>query len=309
MKRIILLLCLVLIVCQIYALEVGDAVYRDGTYWFLIHGHAGIWAGNNMVYETQGPGCHVELNTFDAFLAGQDFWGGRFNPIMTSTDRNNIIDKADELVEAGEDIGYCFWNALQYTANPGQYIDVDEITEIRCDGIVEYCYEWNWIPVWAISDNGQYGNPDLTRYDICDPAYVEEHNNVGSNQPWFELSPKVQCGGSGFHWTQLTSVSTSVDDFHIEKIQSNISNYPNPFNPTTVISYSLGENIQNPKIEIYNVKGQKVKSFQLEDKAGENSIVWNGKDTNDKPVSSGVYFYRLINEGKTVQSRKMLLMK
>ena len=88
-----------------------------------------------------------------------------------------------------------------------------------------------------------------------------------------------------------------------------IYNYPNPFNPSTTISYNLAENISDPEIEIYNIKGQKVKSFQLEDKAGESSIVWNGKDENDKSVSSGVYFYRLVNEGKTVQSRKMLLMK
>ncbi|MCK4956954.1 MAG: T9SS type A sorting domain-containing protein, partial [Candidatus Cloacimonetes bacterium] len=88
-----------------------------------------------------------------------------------------------------------------------------------------------------------------------------------------------------------------------------ISNYPNPFNPTTTISYSLAENIQNPKIEIYNMKGQKVKSYQLEETSGESSVTWNGKDGNDKSVSSGVYFYRLVNEGKTVQSRKMILLK
>ena len=87
------------------------------------------------------------------------------------------------------------------------------------------------------------------------------------------------------------------------------SNYPNPFNPTTTIKYSLSNQIQNPQIEIFNTKGQKVRSFQLEDIIGENSIVWNGKDTNNKSVSSGVYFYRLINDGKTVQSRKMLMLK
>ena len=86
-------------------------------------------------------------------------------------------------------------------------------------------------------------------------------------------------------------------------------NYPNPFNPSTTISYNLSENIQNPQIEIYNMKGQKVKSYVLEEKAGENSIVWHGRDENSKSVSSGVYFYRLCNEGKTVHTRKMLMIK
>ena len=88
-----------------------------------------------------------------------------------------------------------------------------------------------------------------------------------------------------------------------------LPNHPNPFNPSTTISYNLGEYLQNPQIEIYNIKGQKVKSYQLEEKAGVSSIIWNGKDENDKSVSSGVYFYRLVNEGKTIQNKKMLLMK
>ncbi len=86
-------------------------------------------------------------------------------------------------------------------------------------------------------------------------------------------------------------------------------NHPNPFNPSTTISYSLADDIIDPQIEIYNVKGQKVKSYQLEDIIGENSIIWNGKDANDKSISSGVYFYRLVNGGETVQSRKMLMIK
>lgn len=105
-------------------------------------------------------------------------------------------------------------------------------------------------------------------------------------------------------------IGTPVNEEIIDLSKNQLySNHPNPFNPSTTISYNLAENISDPKIEIYNIKGQKVKIFQLEVKAGESSIVWNGKDENDKSVSSGVYFYRLVNEGKMVQTRKMLLMK
>jgi hypothetical protein len=104
------------------------------------------------------------------------------------------------------------------------------------------------------------------------------------------------------------STDSEIDTIPI--IQSQIfPNHPNPFNPSTTISYSLADNIQNPKIEIYNIKGQKVKSYALEEKTGENSIIWHGKDENDKGVSSGVYFYRLLNEGKVVDTKKMLLIK
>jgi len=87
-----------------------------------------------------------------------------------------------------------------------------------------------------------------------------------------------------------------------------LSNYPNPFNPTTTISFSLPED-GNVKLSIYNVKGQKVKQLVSDQlSAGQHSIEWNGKDTNNKSVSSGIYFYR-ISAGKSSAMRKMLLLK
>jgi flagellar hook assembly protein FlgD len=91
--------------------------------------------------------------------------------------------------------------------------------------------------------------------------------------------------------------------------QNNISNYPNPLNPTTTISFSIPD---NGKIElsIYNIKGQKVKSLVKETiPAGDHNILWNGTDDNNKPVSSGVYFYKLIVNGKTEAVKKCLLLK
>lgn len=86
-------------------------------------------------------------------------------------------------------------------------------------------------------------------------------------------------------------------------------NYPNPFNPTTSIFYNLTGKISNPLIEIYNLKGQIVRNYQLEEKPGEKSIVWNGKDSNNNIVSSGVYFYTLKNNGQVLETRKMMLLK
>jgi len=85
-------------------------------------------------------------------------------------------------------------------------------------------------------------------------------------------------------------------------------NYPNPFNPTTTIQFSI-DKIQQTKLSVYNIKGQLVKT--LVDKnlpAGSHSIVWNGLDDANQPVSSGIYFYRLLTDGHS-QTKKMLLMK
>jgi flagellar hook assembly protein FlgD len=85
-------------------------------------------------------------------------------------------------------------------------------------------------------------------------------------------------------------------------------NYPNPFNPETTIRFSVKE--AGPvSVEIYNLKGQLVKRLVNEEKtAGEHSVVWNGTDNNNRPVSSGVYFYRM-NAGKYSSSKKMIMMK
>ena len=84
-------------------------------------------------------------------------------------------------------------------------------------------------------------------------------------------------------------------------------NFPNPFNPTTTINYSLKEN-SKVSLNIYNIKGQKVKqliSSQLS--VGQHSVVWNGTDQTNKPVSSGIYFYKLKTENYEKVKRMILL--
>jgi len=68
--------------------------------------------------------------------------------------------------------------------------------------------------------------------------------------------------------------------------------------------------LQSPaNIAIYNLKGEKIKEYHLTkiDK-GINKVVWNGKDQNDKTVSSGVYLYK-IKQGNITETGKMILLK
>lgn len=85
-------------------------------------------------------------------------------------------------------------------------------------------------------------------------------------------------------------------------------NFPNPFNPETKITYSLGQ-AQDVCLDIYNVRGQLVYRYAPGTQSvGDHYFVWNGKDQSGKEVSSGVYFYRLKTE-TFAKSRKMILMK
>ncbi len=85
-------------------------------------------------------------------------------------------------------------------------------------------------------------------------------------------------------------------------------NYPNPFNPETAISFDMKE-AGNVSIDIYNVKGQKVKTLANDHyNAGRHSVIWDGVDDNNSSVSSGVYFYKM-QSGTYTKSKKMILMK
>ncbi len=86
------------------------------------------------------------------------------------------------------------------------------------------------------------------------------------------------------------------------------ANYPNPFNPETTISFSVKE-ASPVTIEVYNVKGQLVKTLvnDLKD-AGNHTVIWRGVDNNNHPVASGVYYYKM-SAGKYSSTKKMILMK
>ncbi|HEX37367.1 MAG TPA: T9SS type A sorting domain-containing protein [Candidatus Cloacimonetes bacterium] len=104
-------------------------------------------------------------------------------------------------------------------------------------------------------------------------------------------------------------VTFNDDPYTINEFKLN-QNFPNPFNGSTTISFSLPLNTQKAELKIYNIKGQLVKSFVL---GSENTgkmvdFVWDGKDTTNKTVANGVYFYRLKTDTKQV-TKKMVLMK
>ncbi|MFO7895790.1 MAG: C25 family cysteine peptidase [Candidatus Cloacimonadales bacterium] len=89
-----------------------------------------------------------------------------------------------------------------------------------------------------------------------------------------------------------------------------LGNYPNPFNPTTTISFSTSQAEQYTELQIYNTKGQKVKTLVAETlPAGTHSVVWAGDDHQGNVVSSGVYFYQLSDGKSNISSGKCLLLK
>jgi flagellar hook assembly protein FlgD len=85
-------------------------------------------------------------------------------------------------------------------------------------------------------------------------------------------------------------------------------NYPNPFNPETVIRFAT-KDPGNVKITVYNIKGQVVKTLTNQNySSGNHQLIWNGKDDKGRSVSSGIYMYRMETPSYT-KTMKMMLMK
>ncbi len=83
-------------------------------------------------------------------------------------------------------------------------------------------------------------------------------------------------------------------------------NYPNPFNPETIISFTLSRTEQ-VTLEIFDITGRKVTTLYNKVAApGEYSVNWTGKDMNGTQMPSGTYFYRL--ESKSFSETKKLLL-
>jgi len=116
------------------------------------------------------------------------------------------------------------------------------------------------------------------------------------------------CSGSAyiFHKDGLATNELLVND----NINTYLTgNFPNPFNPTTTIEFSI-QNDSKIEIVIFNIKGQKVISLVNESfERGNQSVIWNGDDESGEPVSSGVYLYKLNVNGKTEAVKKCLLLK
>ena len=85
-------------------------------------------------------------------------------------------------------------------------------------------------------------------------------------------------------------------------------NVPNPFNPTTTISFTLPV-AQHAKVEIYDPSGKRIRVlFDDMGSAGLNSVTWDGTNASGAKVASGAYFYKLTS-GAFRDTRKMVLLK
>ncbi len=181
--------------------EYGDAVYRilkSASWAGYNYNHAGIFAGQSL-----GTKRCIEADTFTGDTTidndfansftdyGSDYYGAfqLSNRTLTFGQRRAILATARQIADA--DIPYTFFSALDPTTAQ-RPVEISNIDNIRCDGVVEYCYENNSYQSWWNT-----GSP--SHWDIS--LYPEEHNDT----PDFTVNPDVEESP----WAQRGAPSSS----------------------------------------------------------------------------------------------------
>ena len=236
------------------------------------------------IVENQLP--FEEVGNFNLNIAGYE----HDDVFLLSEDRIALIKYYDEYVI----IRFCSYifpdeiELLNTVTCPGfpRLHDNCILTRREQSGLTSY-YTWN--------------SEELTFNEDYDFGFV-----ILDNFFFPEMSKLYAVGR--YNIQEYTCDYVSIEDNTIPQLESYLHNYPNPFNPETRIVFNLPEE-GNVKLDIYNIKGQKVKTLlDCYMNPGRSEMIWNGKDDNGKRVSSGVYFYQLITEKKTI-TKKMILIK
>jgi len=139
-------------------------------------------------------------------------------------------------------------------------------------------------------------------------SFNEELNTEGM---YFYYVRAVYSEGEGAPSNEVSVIFPFVgDNNNVVPVYTNFlhANYPNPFGPATTIAFSLAK--AGPvSLKIYNAKGQLVKTLLTNQKsAGKHSIVWDGRNNENRAVATGLYFYRLETPGYA-KTRKMMMLK
>lgn len=149
---------------------------------------------------------------------------------------------------------------------------------------------------------GATNTSHMQHYVFCDRELVE----AGLYYYWLEsedFDGSIQLFGPlSIHFAQAIPSNPSP-----AAIPGLAAVYPNPFNPSTNIRYDLDKDAW-VQIEVYNVRGQKVCSLVAEGlESGYHHLVWDGRDDQGQTQATGVYYVRMLSEGKVYTLKAVLL--
>ncbi len=157
-----------------------------------------------------------------------------------------------------------------------------------------------------------YSPDDVPEIPPFDTLYFSLDLNSDSHVPgiaYVTLAVVNKLNDNDFQQITFTASTTSasVDPNNKNlKVFALMNNFPNPFNPSTVIRYQLSAS-SNVSLKIYNLLGQEMRTLvSSRQNAGWHTVQWDARDNYGKQAASGVYLYRLT-AGNFSETKKMIL--
>jgi hypothetical protein len=249
-----------------------------------------LWTKNIGVFPENQP-RYVQQTSDGGYIIAGNTWKGNlnFDILLVKTDANgnnvwvktfggNLSDFATS-VQQTSDGGYVLVGTINQDYSSGE---VSNLVVIKTDS--------NGNSLWTKTFEGGWGN---SIQQTSDGGYIVAGQNHSSNNP-------------GIWLIRLAPDVTAVDENPnpIAKDYRLYQNYPNPFNPSTVIEFSLPEDVGNVQLSIYNMLGEKVAELvNTSLQAGRYQYQWNAQT-----VATGMYIYELRTDN-FVSVKKMVLLK
>jgi hypothetical protein len=334
--------------CEIYDMWGGIAMQQDGE-WIIYNAqnsgypflaascvdsdiYGNLWAGNIQAGLTMFDGNEWIVYSADnspMYTSGisdilvvnenSEMWISTASGVFRATITNTGIDTWEEFSPATcnlpcpvmslyRDDEEFIWAATEYGIykyDGEEWLDFDNsIGEVMAMDITQDEYGRMWLGTW---DSGLI---------MFDGGQATAFTAANSSLPVNAITD-VTTDRKGKIWMSVQSnglygaeYNETANDIQIVPASSILAaqNYPNPFNPETTISFNIAE-AGKVNVEIFNTKGQKVKTLANEEMtSGNHSLIWDGTDSNNTQVSSGVYFYKVSHNGNT-ETKKMMLIK
>lgn len=168
-------------------------------------------------------------------------------------------------------------------------------------------------PTSAVVDGIDFELRIETSVEASDPSITRNPDgDISVGDPFVKMTSIIDT----VFWTPGQTID-GKDDLvvSVEEVNSQLpmefnlyNNYPNPFNPSTVIKVALPVK-QHVSLRVYNIHGELVSTLVNNNlTAGYHQFSWNGTNNNGIKVASGVYFYQVITNGFN-QAKKMMLLK
>jgi ligand-binding sensor domain-containing protein len=272
---------------------VSDGLARNSVQAIGVDHDGGIWVGSNMggvsYYDGDSWYMYNEMKAYPIYSIsinrnGTKWFCGSYGAASFDglswkffTSNNSPLSNVFSTISDSE--GIQWFGIGSHTLIPGK---VKESGPFSFDGV-----SWKILPL---------PQPETNQTAITALAWDTGGDLwIGTSAGLYRYSP------GGEHALAVNISSEAPITFAI------LGNYPNPFNPSTRIEYSLPER-GNVTLVVYDIFGRKVRDLVSGFfSAGKHSAVWNGCDMNGNHVSSGVYFSSLAMRGKATAGRMLLV--